>query len=45
MTPFQRVNLGIGLAALALVTCMAISQTQTRLGAEAGTGLPAYGTR
>ena len=45
MTPFQRINLGIGLAALAVVACMAISQTQTRLGAEAGIGLPAYGTR
>jgi hypothetical protein len=44
MTPFQRVNLGIGLAALALVTCMAIGQSQSRLGAEAGPG-SAYGTR
>ena len=44
MTPFQRINLGIGLAALALVACMAVSQTQVRLGAEAGAGLPVYGT-
>jgi hypothetical protein len=45
MTPFQRVNLGIGLAALALVACMAVSQTQVRLGAEAGVGPAAYGMR
>ncbi len=44
MTRFQRINLGIGLAALALVACMAASQTQVRLGAEAATG-SAYGTR
>jgi hypothetical protein len=44
MTRFQRINLGIGLAALALVACMAISQTQGRLGAEAGTG-SAYATK
>ena len=44
MTPFQRINLGIGLAALALVACMAISQTQSRLGAAAGPGLPASGS-
>jgi hypothetical protein len=45
VTRFQRINLGIGLAALALVACMAVSQTQTRLGAEAGIGLHPYGTR
>jgi hypothetical protein len=46
VTRFQRLHLTIGLAALALVACMAISQTQTqpRLGAEAATG-SAYGTR
>ena len=45
MTRFQRVNLWLGLAALALVTCMAIGPTSLRLGAEVGPGLPAYGTR
>jgi hypothetical protein len=44
VTRFQRINLWLGLAALALVACMAVSQTQARLGAEAGTG-SAYGTR
>jgi hypothetical protein len=44
MTRFQRINLGIGLAALAIVGCMAVSQTQGRLGAEAGAGA-AYATR
>jgi hypothetical protein len=44
VTRFQRINLWLGLAALALVGCMAISQTQLRLGAEAATG-SAYGTR
>jgi hypothetical protein len=43
MTRFQRINLGIGLAALALVGCMAISQTNARLGAEAANG-SAYGS-
>jgi hypothetical protein len=40
MTRFQRTNLWIGLAALALVGCMAISQTQESLRAEDG-GSPA----
>ena len=44
MTRFQRINLWLGLAALALVACLAVSQTQTRLGAEAGLGL-SYGIR
>ena len=44
MTRFQRINLWLGLAALAIVGCMAVSQTQGRLGAEAGTGA-AYATR
>ena len=48
MTRFQRINLGIGLAALALVASMAISQTETtaRLGTFSGVaGTPALGTR
>ncbi len=48
MTRFQRINLGIGLAALALVASMAISQTGTtgRLGTFSGAaGNPALGTR
>jgi hypothetical protein len=43
MTRFQRINLWLGLAALALVGCMAVSQTNLRLGAEAGAG-SAYGS-
>jgi hypothetical protein len=43
MTRFQRINLWLGLAALALVGCMAITQTNVRLGAEAATG-SAYGS-
>jgi hypothetical protein len=43
MTRFQRINLWLGLAALALVGCMAMSQTQVRLGAETATG-SAYGS-
>jgi hypothetical protein len=36
VTPFQRINLGIGVAMLALVAGMAISQTQLGLGVKAG---------
>jgi hypothetical protein len=43
ITRFQRINLWLGLAALALVGCMAVSQTNARLGAEAATG-SAYGS-
>jgi hypothetical protein len=43
LTRFQRINLWLGLAALALVGCMAVSQTNVRLGTEAAIG-SAYGS-
>jgi hypothetical protein len=45
MTPFQRINLVLGLAALLLVSGLGLGQTQWRLGVDAAKGPSAYGSR